>query len=94
MHQPIGACADLAVWHLPHDRLRDLGKTLLVKNGKLVHRRLPVVGRSAPFGSDISQCQPDQLGCSLITWEMPSRLENLAQPGVHALNGVGGVDQR
>jgi hypothetical protein len=92
MHQPINTSVNLGGWQDRHDRLRDLSKTLLVKNGKLVHRRLPVVSRPAPIGSDVAQCQPDQLGGRLVIGEMPPRLENLAQAGVHALNGIGGVN--
>lgn len=72
-------------------RLCDLGKTLLVQNGKLIHRRFPVWRCPRPVLGDIAQCQPDQFGGRIITGEMPSGLEYLAQPGVHTLNRIGRI---
>ena len=45
-----------------------------------------------PVLGDVAQSQPNQLGRGFIIGEMTSGLENLAQPGVHALDSIGGVD--
>lgn len=71
MHQHIGTCADLGSWQERHDRLRDLSQTLLLKNGKLVHRRLTVVSRTALFSSGVAQGQPDQLRGRRVIGEVP-----------------------
>ena len=59
--------------------LRDsIGESVLVKDGELVHCRLPVVSRTTPIGGDIAQCQPDQFGGSIITGEVPARLDDFS----------------
>ena len=67
-------------------------KAFGVEDGKLVHGVLPVLGRPSPVGGDIAQGQPDQLGGGIVAREMPARLDDLAQPGVDALDGIGRVD--
>ena len=67
-------------------------KSFGVEDGELVHGLLPVLCCPPPVGRDVAQSQPDQLGGRIVTREMPSRLDDLAQPGVDALDGVGGID--
>ena len=67
-------------------------KAFGVEDGKLVHGVLPVLGRPSPVSGDVAQGQPDQLGGGIVAREMPARLDDLAQPGVDALNGIGRVD--
>src|SRR5271165_4054192 len=67
-------------------------ETIVVEDRKLVHRLLPVVRRFSPVGGDIAQRQPDQLARRVIGREMTTRLDDLAQPGIDALDPVGGVD--
>ncbi len=58
----------------------------------MVHRLLPVFGRAAPVGRDVSQGQPDQLGSRIVAGEVPACPDDLAQSRVDALNRVGRVD--
>ena len=48
--------------------------------------------RRAPVRRDVSQPQPDQLGGCFIVWEMTPGLDNLAQLGIDAFDGIDGVD--
>ena len=63
-------------------------KAFGVEDGKLVHGVLPVLGRPSPVGGDIAQGQPDQFAGSIVTREMPACLDDLAQSGVDAFNGI------
>lgn len=54
-------------------------ESILVEDGELVHRRLPVMSSTAPIGSDVAQCQPDELRSCLICREVSSGLDDLAQ---------------
>ena len=56
----------------------DDGKVAIVKYGKLVHGCFPVMCGPAPVGRDVAQCQPDQLGSSLVGGEVAARLDDLA----------------
>jgi hypothetical protein len=69
-----------------------LGKSVVVEHRELVHGFLPISACTVPISRDVAQCQPDQLGGRIIRWEVPACLDDLAQPGVNALDGVGGVD--
>ena len=71
------------------DRLRE---TIIVEYREMVHRLLPVLGRSAPVGGDVSQRQPDQLGGRIVAGEVSPRLDDLAKPRIDALDRVGRVD--
>ncbi len=61
------------------------GEAILVKDGELVHGRLPVMCCAAPIGSDIAQGQPDQLAGRLVGREVAARFDDLAQQRIHAL---------
>ena len=63
-----------------------------VGNGELVHGLLPFLGCTPPVGRDVTQRQPQQLGGGIVAGEVPARLDDLAQPAVKALDGVGRVD--
>ena len=63
-----------------------------ISNGELVHGLLPLLGRSPPVAGNVAQSQPDYLGGGIVTGEVAARLDDLAQPGVRALDGVGRVD--
>jgi len=66
---------------------------ITVGDRELVHRLAPLPGRSPPVSSDVAQQrQPDQFAGSLITGEVPARLDDLAQPRMYALDGIGRVD--
>src|SRR5271157_4155852 len=67
-------------------------ETIVVEDRKLVHRLLPVVRRFSPISGDIAQRQPDQLARRVVGREMTARLDDLAQPGIDALDPVGGVN--
>lgn len=67
-------------------------KAFGVEDDKLVHGLLPILGRPSPISGDVAQGQPDQLGSDIVTGEMAAYLDDLAQPGVNALNGIGCVD--
>ena len=61
-----------------------LHKSLPVKNGELIHRRFPIVGRPAPIGCDVARSltrfgQPDQLGGRFIAGEVTSGFDDFAQ---------------
>ena len=43
---------------------------------------------TAPIGSDVAQCQPDELGRGLIGREVFSGFDDLAQLRVDVLDGV------
>jgi hypothetical protein len=73
---------------LPAGRFEAFG----VEDGELVHGLLPVPGGPSPVGGDIAQGQPDQLGGRIVAREMAPRLDDLAQPGIDALDGIGRVD--
>ena len=51
-----------------------------------------MVHRLPPIGSDVAQRQPDQLVRRVIGREMATRFDDLAEPGIHTLNRIGGVD--
>ena len=53
-----------------------------MQDGKLVHSSFPVVSSASPFGGNVAQSQPDQLGGSIIAREVPARFDDLTQPGV------------
>src|SRR5450432_2288954 len=55
-------------------------------------KKLPVVRGAPPIGGDVAQGQPDQFAGGVVGREMATRLDDLAQPRVHALDGVGGVN--
>ena len=59
------------------DRLRE---TIIVEYREMVHRLLPVLGRSAPIGRDVAQRQPNQPGGRIVTGEVATRLDDLSQP--------------
>ncbi len=63
-----------------------------IEDRELVHCFLPVSGRTFPVGCDIAQGQPDQLGGRIVAREMPESLDDLAQPGIDALDGIGRID--
>ena len=67
-------------------------KAFGIEDGELVHGLLPVLGCSSPIGGDIAQGQPDQIGGSIVAREMPARLDDLAQPGIDALDDIGRID--
>lgn len=48
-------------------------------------------GGPAPSG-DVAQDEPDQLGRHVITGEVAAGFDDLAQPHMHALDGIDGVD--
>ena len=54
------------------------GKSVSVKNCKLIHGDFPVVGRITPIGCDIAQPKPYQFRCRLISWEVPSSLDDFS----------------
>lgn len=58
----------------------------------MIHGFLPVLGGAPPVGGNVAQGEPDQLGRSVPAREMPSRRDDLAQPRIDTLDGVGGVD--
>lgn len=53
-------------------------ESVSVKDSELVHGLLPVVSGSAPFGGDVSQREPDQLGGGFVSREMAPGLDDLA----------------
>jgi RHS repeat-associated protein len=53
-------------------------ETVFVYYRELVHRRLPLAGGVAPFGSDIAQGQPDQLGGRFVAGKVAAGLDDLA----------------
>jgi hypothetical protein len=67
-------------------------ESLAVGDRELIHRLFPVKRGATPIGGDVSKGQPDELGGRLIAREMAARFDDLSQPRIHALNGVGGVD--
>ena len=67
-------------------------EAILVEDGELVHRGFPVRGRSSPVLGDVAQRQPYQLGGGIVAGEVTAGLDDLSQPRVHALDGVGRVD--
>ena len=67
-------------------------KAFGVEDGELIHGLFPVLGCPSPICGDIAQGQPDQLGRGIVAREMPACLDDLAQPGVDALDGIGRVD--
>ena len=69
-----------------------LSEPVAEQYGELVHGRFPVVRRPSPVLGNVAQCQPDQFGGRIVTGEVPTRFDDLAQPRVHALDGVGRVD--
>ena len=69
-----------------------LRETIFIKDRELVHSLLPVVRRTAPFGRDVAQRQPDQFAGRIVAGEVPARLDDLAQARVDALYGIGRVD--
>ena len=69
-----------------------LVKAVLKKNSELIYCWLPVVGSAAPVGRNVASRQPDQRGGSTVIGEVSPRLHDLAQSGVHALDGVGRAD--
>lgn len=68
-----------------------LGESVSIEDRELVHGLLPVLGGAAPVGGDVAQGQPDQFDRRLVAREVAPRLDDLAQPGIDALDGVGGV---
>ena len=68
-------------------------ESVSVGDGELAHRHAPFLGRSAPVGRDVPQCQPDQLGRRAIAREMATSLDALAQSSMHALDGVRRANQ-
>jgi integrase len=78
--------------HLSRDQTKgNVGRTVLLPQ-KLRDELLAYL--RARFGNKdlIAVCYSNELGGRLVIGEMPPRLENLAQAGVHALNGIGGVN--
>ena len=55
-----------------------LGETIFPQDRKLIHRLLPVLGRTAPIGCDVSQRQPNQFRRRIVSGEMPACLDDLA----------------
>src|SRR5271165_3469889 len=51
-----------------------------------------LVRRLPPIGGDVSQSQPDQLACRVVTRKMTPRLDDFPQAGIHTFNRIGGVD--
>lgn len=47
---------------------------------------------AAPIGRDVLQCQPDQFRRGIVSREVTSCLDDLAQLSIDALDGVSGVD--
>ena len=76
----------------PACAMRDLREPLLEEYRELVHCQLPFLGRAAPVGGDVAQGQPDEFAGRVVAGEVAARLDDLAQPAVHALDGIGGVD--
>ena len=58
----------------------------------MIHRRLPFPRGAAPVRGDVAQGEPQQFGRRLVGREVAPGLDDLAQPHVHRLDGVGGVD--
>ena len=71
---------------------RHLGEAFGIEDGKLVHGLLPIPVGATPVAGDVTQRQPDQLRGGLVGGEVTAGLDDLAQPRVHALDRVGGVD--
>lgn len=64
---------------------------LAEEHGKLIHRYVPIVGWPQRLGQHVADGQPEQLGGCLVGGEVTTRLDDLAQLHVQALNGVGRV---
>ena len=47
---------------------------------------------AAPIGSDVAQCQPDQLAGDVVIGEVAMRRDDFAQLRIDAFDGVGRVD--
>lgn len=62
----------------PSTRQRE---SVLVDDRELIHRCLPIPGRTAPIGGDVTQCQPDQFGGRLVAGEVAAGLDDLAPLG-------------
>ncbi len=58
----------------------------------MVHSFLPISASTVPVGRDGAQGQPEQFCGRLVSREVDLRLIDLAQSGVDALDGIGGVD--
>ena len=76
-----------------------LGKPVLVEDRELVHRLIPVFGRTAPVGRDVAQGQPDQLagGSRRTLYSMRHTYateELLAGTDIHTLSKQMGTSAR
>ena len=65
-----------------------LGETIFPQDRKLIHRLLPVLGRTAPIGCDVSQRQPNQFRRRIVSGEMPACLDDLAHARVDAVPSI------
>jgi hypothetical protein len=75
-----------------HGRLRTLGKTLLVKNGKLVHCRLPMIGCPPQSAVMLRSASQISLVAASSLGKCPRVLRILRNRAFTLSNGVGGVD--